>query len=198
MKRRMIVAAPVMLAGCASLLPKQKYIPQVSWPLNPQPPASEPANAAGKVVLLRDLSAGPGMSNQGIQTLHQDGSVSISYYNQWAVAPADAATEVLANWLAASGAFSAVVSPGSRLTSNLIIEGEFSELLSDLGAGEAKAVLTLVVIQSLNGNTRPLAQQRIVGTARLSGTDYAAQVAAQSAALADAMQQAVSLITRFS
>jgi hypothetical protein len=80
----------------------------------------------------------------------------------------------------------------------LIIEGEFSELLSDLGAGEAKAVLTLVVIQSLNGNTRPLAQQRIVGTARLSGTDYAAQVAAQSAALADAMQQAVSLITRFS
>ncbi len=198
MKRRSIVAAPVMLAGCASLLPKQKYIPQVNWPLDPQPPASQPADPAGKVVLLRDLNAGPGMSNQGIQTLQADGSLSISYYNQWAVAPADAAAEVLANWLAASGAFSAVVSPGSRLTANLIVEGEFSELLSDLGAGEAKAVLTLVVIQSVNGNTRPLAQQRIVGTAKLSGSDYPAQVAAQSAALANAMQQAVSLITRFS
>jgi cholesterol transport system auxiliary component len=198
MKRRLIVAAPVLLAGCASILPKQKYIPQVSWPLNPQPPSVMPANEAGKVVLLRDLNAGPGMSNQGIQTLQADGSVSSSYYNQWAVAPADAAAEVLGNWLTASGAFSAVVSPGSRLTADLIVEGEFSELLSDVGAGEAKAVLTLVVIQSLHGNTRPLAQSRITGTAKLSGADYAAQVAAQNAALADAVQQAVNLVTRFS
>ena len=198
MKRRMIVAAPVMLAGCASILPKQKYIPQVSWPLNPQPPNTQPANPAGKVVLLRDLDAGPGMSAQGIQTLQADGSVSSSFYNQWAVAPADAAAEVLGNWLTASGAFSAVILPGSRLTANLIVEGEFSELLSDVGASQAKAVLTLVVIQNIGGNTRPLAQQRIVGTARLNGTDYAAQVAAQTAALANAMQQAVSLITRFS
>jgi hypothetical protein len=84
------------------------------------------------------------------------------------------------------------------LSANLIVEGEFSELLSDVGAGQAKAVMTLVVIQSLGGNTRPLAQQRIVGTAPLQGTDYAAQVAAQSAAVANAMQQAVQLITRFS
>ncbi len=198
MKRRMIVAAPVLLAGCSSLLPKQKYIAQVSWPLNPQPPASSAANTAGKVVLLRGLGAGPGMNSQGIQILQADGSVSSSYYNTWAVAPADAATEVLAAWLTASGAFSAVVSPGSRLTANLIVEGELSELLSDQSAGEAKAALTLVVIQNLNGNTRPLAQQRIVGIAKLGGTDYAAQVAAQNAALADAMRQAVSLISRFS
>jgi cholesterol transport system auxiliary component len=198
MKRRWIVAAPAVLAGCASILPKQKYIPTVSWPLNPRPPNTLPANPAGKVLLLRDLNAGPGMSAQGIQTLQADGSLSISYYNQWAVAPADAAAEVLGNWLTASGAFSAVVSPGSRLTANLIVEGEFSELLSDVGAGQAKAVLTLVVIQSLGGNTRPLAQQRIEGTAPLHGTDYAAQVAAQEAALANAMQQAVALVTRFS
>jgi cholesterol transport system auxiliary component len=198
MKRRLIIATPVLLAGCASILPKQKYIPTVSWPLNPQPPNSLPANEAGKVLLLRGLNAGPGMSNQGIQTLQPDGSVTSSYYNQWAVSPADAAAEVLGNWLTASGAFSAVISPGSRLTANLIVEGEFSELLSDVGAGQAKAALTLVVIQSLNGNTRPLAQQRITGTAPLNGTDYAAQVAAQTAALANAMQQAVGLITRFS
>jgi len=197
MKRRLIVAAPVLLAGCGSLLPKQSYIPQVNWPLNPQPPTSLPANEAGKVVLLRALDAGAGMSNQGIQTLQADGSLSTSYYNQWAVAPADAAAEVLGNWLTASGAFSAVVSPGSRLTANLIVEGEFSELLSDVAAHQAKAVLTLVVIQNLGGNTRPLAQQRITGTAPQGGTDFPAQVAAQRAALADAMRQAVNLVTKY-
>ena len=44
-----------------------------------------PANEAGKVVLLRGLDAGPGMSDLAIQTLDADGSVTASYYNQWAV-----------------------------------------------------------------------------------------------------------------
>lgn len=197
MKRRMILGAPVLLAGCASLLPKQKYIPVVSWPLNPQPPQSQPANEAGKILLLRNLDAGPGMSSQAIQTLNADGSLSASYYNQWAVPPADAASEVLQSWLTASGVFSAVVSPGSRLNADLIVEGELTELVSDLVHNQALAVLTLVVIGNSNGNTRPLAQQRIIGTAPLSGTAYGAQASAQRAALANAVGQAVGLVTRF-
>jgi cholesterol transport system auxiliary component len=197
MKRRIVLAAPMLLAGCASLLPKQTYIPRVSWPLNPQPPQSQAANEAGQVVLLRGLDAGPGMSDLAVQTLQADGSLTTSYYNQWAVTPAAAASEVLANWLTASGAFSAVVSPGSRLNASLIVEGELTELVSDLGRNQARAVLTLVVIQNTNGTTRPLAQQRIIGTAPLSGTGYGAQVSAQSAALANAIGQAVSLVTRF-
>jgi cholesterol transport system auxiliary component len=197
MKRRIMLAAPVLLAGCASILPKQKYIPRVSWPLNPDPPQNLPANPAGKIVLLRGLDAGPGMSDPSIQTLNADGSLTTSYYNQWAVAPADAASEVLQTWLTASGVFSAVISPGSRLAANLIVEGELTELVSDVPKNQARAVLTLVVIQNLGGNTRPLAQQRITGTAPLTGTEYGAQVSAQSAALASAVQQAVSLVTRF-
>jgi len=197
MRRRIILAAPVLLAGCASLLPKQKYIPRVTWPLNPQPPQSRPANEAGKIVLLRDLGAGPGMSDPSIQTLNADGSLTTSYYNQWAVAPADAASEVLGTWLTASGVFSAVVTPGSRLVADLVVEGEVTELVADLSKNQARAVLTLVVIQNTAGNTRPLAQQRITGTAPLTGTDYGALVSAQTAALANAVQQAVSLITRF-
>jgi len=197
MKRRIVLAGPLALAGCASILPKQKYIPRTSWPLNPQPPQSAPANEAGKVVLLRSLDAGPGMSDPSIQTLNPDGSLTTSYYNQWAVAPADAASEVLGTWLTASGAFSAVVPPGSRLSADLIVEGELTELVSDLSRNQARAVLTLVVIQNSNGNTRPLAQQRIIGTAPLNGSGYAAQVSAQSAALADAVGQAVRLVTSF-
>jgi cholesterol transport system auxiliary component len=197
MKRRIVLAAPVILAGCASILPKQKYIARTSWPLDPQPTQNMAANEAGKVVLLRSLDAGPGMSDQAIRTLNPDGSLTASYYNQWAVAPADAASEVLATWLTASGEFSAVISPGSRLAADLIVEGELTELVSDLSRNQARAVLTLVVIQNTHGNTRPLAQQRIIGTAALSGTGYGAQVSAQSAALANAVQQAVSLVTRF-
>jgi cholesterol transport system auxiliary component len=197
MKRRIVLAAPVLLAGCASLLPAQKYIPRVNWPLDPAPPDNVAANEGGKVLLLRDLDAGPGMSDQGIQTLETDGSLDKSYYNLWAVAPADAVTEALGAWLTASGAFSAVVAPGSRLTADLIVEGAVTELLSDLSANQARAVMTLVVIQNVNGNTRPLAQQRITGVAPLSGTGAAAQVSAQSAALANALAQAVTLVVRF-
>lgn len=198
MKRRIILVGPVLLAGCASLLPAQKYTPRTDWPLNPPPPAGTPANQAGKVVLLRDLNAGPGMDEQGIQTLKADGSLDVSYYNRWAVAPADAATEALGAWLTASGAFSAVVSPGSRLSADLIVEGELTELLSDVAVNQAVAVVTLVVIQNVGGNTRPLAQQRITGVAPLGGSGSAADVRAQSAALADALGQAVALVTRFS
>ncbi len=198
MKRRLMLAAPALLAGCASILPKQTYIARISWPLNPQPPQSLPASPGGKIVLLRNLNAGPGMSDESIQTLNADGSLTTSYYNQWAVSPADAASEALQTWLTASGAFSAVVTPGSRLAANLIVEGEMTELLSDLTRNQARAVLTLVVIQDLNGNTSPLAQQRIIGIAPMNGTGYAGQAGAQSAALANAIQQAVSLVTRFS
>lgn len=198
MKRRFLVAAPVLLTGCASILPQQKYIARTSWPLDPQPPQFLPPKPAGKVVLVRNLSAGPGMSDLAIQTLNPDGSVTMSYYNQWAVAPANAATQVLQSWLTASGAFSAVVSPGSRLMPGLIVEGELTQLVSDLGRNKALAVLTLVVIRDQGGNTRPLAQQRIVGSAPLSGSGYEEQVHAQNAALADAMGQAVRLVTRFS
>ena len=197
MNRRAVLAAPLLLAGCASLLPKQKYIPRVSWPLDPQPPQIQPTNETGKVLLLRDLAAAPGMETQAIQTLNADGSLTLSYYNQWAAVPARAATGVLRSWLTASGAFRAVVSPGSRLNPDLIVEGELTALMSDPARGRAVAVMTLLVIQDTHGDTRPLAQRRITGTAPLSGSGYAAQVAAQTAALANAMDRAVAFISGF-
>jgi cholesterol transport system auxiliary component len=201
MQRRLIFAAPVLLAGCSSLLPAQKYVARVDWPLDPQPPAMQPANPAGQVLLVRDLGAGPGLDDQGLQSLRADGSLDISYYNRWAVPPADAATAALANWAQASGAFAAVVGTGTRLTPGLIVEGELTAFIADLAAGQARAVMTLVVIansNSITAKSRPLAQQRITGTAPLSGSGASAQVASERAALADALRQAVALLTRFS
>ncbi|MDR3521322.1 MAG: ABC-type transport auxiliary lipoprotein family protein [Acidocella sp.] len=200
MQRRLILTAPLWLAGCGSLLPAQKYVPQVNWPLQPAPPANNPPNPHGPILLVRDLAAGPGLNQQGLQTLQPDGSLDIAYYNRWAVEPADAATAALTAWAEASGAFSAVVNTGTRLTAQLIVEGEFTEFVADPAAGQARAVLTLVVIANNPGLTakpHPLAQQRITGTAPLHSNDAAAEVAALQAALANALVQAVSLVVRF-
>jgi len=200
MNRRLVLFAPLALTACGSLLPQQTYVPRINWPLAPEPPAQNAPNPAGPVLLLRDITAAPGMDQQGVQILQPNGSLNIDYYNLWAVSPADAATQSLLTWLQASGDFSAVVSPGSRLTASLILEGELTELLADLSTNQATAVLTLVVIKnsdSISAASLPLAQQRITGTAPLTGNTPAAEVAAQRAALANALSQAVTLVTRF-
>ena len=199
MKRRLVLAAPLGLVACGSILPVQKFTPTVDWPLDPQPPSMMAPNAAGPVLLVRDLSAAPGLDDTGLHSLRADGSLDISYYNRWSVPPANAATAALANWALASGDFAAVVGPGSRLTANLIVEGELAEFYADLSTGQAHAVLTLVIIRnsfSIAAVNRPLAQQRINGTAPLRGTDAAALVAAQLAALASALTQAMTLLNR--
>ncbi|NNM56658.1 ABC-type transport auxiliary lipoprotein family protein, partial [Acidocella sp.] len=142
----------------------------------------------------------PGLDQTGLQSLAPDGSLNIDYYNNWAAAPADAATQALLTWCQASGAFSAVIQPGSRLNPGLIVEGELTQLLANPASGQATAVLTLAVIKPAGGITTaalPLAQQRITGTAPLSGAIPAAQAAAQNAALASALTQAVALLTRY-
>jgi len=200
MKRRLVLLTPLALGACTTLLPVQKYIPRVNWPLEPAPPAQNAANPAGPVLLVRDIQAAPGLDQQGVQSLAADGSLNVDYYNLWAVDPADAVTQALVTWTMASGDFSAVISPGSRLTAGLILEGELTELVADMNAGQARAVLTLVVIKnsgSLAAASLPLAQERITGTAPLQGSTPAAQVAAQTAALANALGQAVALVTRY-
>ncbi len=200
MKRRATLLAPLALTACGSLLPRQKYVPRINWPLEPAPPATLPAPANGPVLLVRDLVAAPGFDQQGLQTLQSDGSISADYYNLWAASPPQAVTQALINWCQASGVFSAVVSPGSRLTPNLILEGTLNELLADLGGNQARAVLSLIVIKpniSLGATALPLAQAQITGTAPLKGQTPEDQVEAERAALASALGQAVALVRRY-
>lgn len=199
MRRRLILTAPLALSACASLLPAQKYVARTDWPLEPAPPNAMPDNPAGKVLLVRPITAAPGLDARGVQSLAPDGSLKSDYYNLWAVDPADAVTQALLAWTQASGAFSAVVTPGSRLTPSLILEGELTELLADPSQGQARAVLTLAVIKAAGalGVAVPLTQARLSGTAPLQGSDPAAEVAAQRAALADVLKQAMALLARF-
>ncbi|MBB5372251.1 ABC-type transport auxiliary lipoprotein family protein [Acidocella aromatica] len=193
--RRLLLAAPLALSACASLLPAQKYTPRVSWPLQPQPPAGVASAPGAPVLLVRPISAAPGLEARGLQSLAADGSLRVDYYNLWAVPPADAVTQALLGWSEASGAFSAVITPGSRLQPGLIVEGELTELLADPAHGEARAALTLVVIKpGAGGVAVPLRQALLRAAVPLSADDPAARVQAQSQALSGVLAQVMALL----
>ncbi|HUM07574.1 MAG TPA: ABC-type transport auxiliary lipoprotein family protein [Acidocella sp.] len=198
-RRRIVLAAPLALAACTSLLPAQKYTPRVNWPLQPAPPAAAANAGNGPVLMIRPIAPAPGLDSRGLQSLAGDGSLKVDYYNLWAVPPADAVTQALVDWSQASGAFFAVVTPGSRLQPALIVEGELTELLADPGRGEAHAALTLVLIKpagALTGTALPVTQARLQATAPLQGEDPTAMAAAQNNALSGVLAQAMVLLER--
>jgi ABC-type uncharacterized transport system auxiliary subunit len=184
-----------LLAACTSLLPAQPYMTRADWPLAPLPATSVQPDPRGAVVAVRAITAGPGLDRRGVASIASSGAISYDYYNQWAVDPAAAVTGDLAIWLAASGRFSAVVDPASRLDASLIVEGELTEFVADVRDHTARATLTLTVLGSDNGAVTLRGQRRIEGRAVLAGSDPASVIEAQRAALADALSQSVALVT---
>jgi cholesterol transport system auxiliary component len=188
--RRLVFLAPLALAGCGSLLGPQKYVARTDWPLAPPPPASGGGKGKG-VVLVRDFLAGPTLGGRGLLTLEPDGGLHTGYYNRWAVPPAQAVTASLIAWLQASGAFAAVVASGSALSETLAVEGTLDTLMADLTSNTARAALTMVVAKPHGIGERPVLQRLITASAPLSGRTGPALVAAQRAALANVLGQAV-------
>jgi len=190
-------------SGC-SVLPSQPYLQRRDWPLMVQrseeslgaaPAVSRPAGRGGGLVLLvRTVQAGPGMEARGLQTLQPDGSVKTDFYEQWAVPPAEAVDDALRRWLADSGLFAAVVGPGSRVTADLVLEGELLALHADLASMTAQAALALVLIDQRSGPER-VGPARIglerteAASVKLEGTDPPALARAQRAAVAAMLRE---------
>jgi ABC-type uncharacterized transport system auxiliary subunit len=85
--------------------------------------------------------------------------------------------------------FGAVVATGSRLTADLVVEGELTVLHADLAKGTAQAALSLVLIDQHPTPARVLLQRTETATVKLDGTDPPAQAHAQVAAVAAVMRQ---------
>jgi len=187
-------------AGC-SVLPGQPYLQRRDWPLVVRRPgefaadlpgnlpAAPPRRPDGRVLLVRTVQAGPGLEARGLQTVQQDGSLQTAFYEQWAVPPAEAIDDDLRRWLADSGGFAAVVAPGSRMTADLVLEGELVALHADLGIGMARAALALVLIDQRPSPARIRLERTEAASVRLDGTDPPALVRAQLAAVAAVLRQ---------
>jgi cholesterol transport system auxiliary component len=185
-------------SGC-SVLPSQPYLQRRDWPLvvqrsdalaGPAPVVSRPAGRGGGLVLLvRTVQAGPGMEARGLQTLQPDGSLKTDFYEQWAVPPAEAVDDDLRRWLADSGLFAAVVGPGSRVTADLVLEGELLALNADLASMTARVALALVLIDQRRGPARIGLQRTEAASVKLEGTDPPALARAQVAAVAAMLRE---------
>jgi cholesterol transport system auxiliary component len=192
MRRRAVLGIGVGLAAVAgcSVLPTVPYTQRRDWPILVPRPDPLPLRAHGPVLLVRTVTAAPGLDRRGLQTMLPDGSMHVDFYEQWAVAPADGVEAALQAWLAGSGLYSAVIGSGSRLSADLVLEGTLTALWGDPAAGHADAALALVLLDQRRGATKVRLQQTITGQAPLTGADAPAVAHATLAALADVFAQA--------
>ena len=188
MRRRLALASVLAIAGC-SLLPSQSYVERRNWPLVIRRPTTLPPRTRGKVLLVRTVTAAPELETRGLQWLEHDGSVHVDYYEQWAVAPAEAVDDDLRQWLAASGLYAAVLAPGSRLNADLVLEGQLETFVADLPSGIARAALAIVLVDQKPDPAKVLLQRTVRVDAKMAGTNIPGLVDAMRLALRDVLQQ---------
>lgn len=177
------------LAGCG--LSERPYLEKRDWPLKVTRPetAARPARGSRRVLLVRGVQAGAGMEARGLAVLQADGSVKTEFYENWSVPPAEGAEASLREWLAASGRFTAVLDPGSRMPADLVLEATLTALVADSAKGIARAAMSIVILDQRGGGTRVAGQRMISAEAPLAGTDAPARVAAMRDALARVLEQ---------
>ena len=198
MRRRLLLAGGAALTGC-SLLPNKPYVQQREWPLDVRREPVAPPNPRRRVLLVRDVRAGPGLEVRGLQWLERDGSVHVDFYEQWAVPPAQAVEDDLRQWLADSGQFKAVVATGSRLNADFVLEAELDAFIADLNAGVARVALALVLLDQRKGSTKVLLQRTESAEVRFAGSDPPAIAEAMKAALVAVLRRTetdVAAVTR--
>jgi cholesterol transport system auxiliary component len=188
MKRRWLLGGVAALGGC-SLLPQAPYVQKRDWPLDVRRDAALPPRRGGRILLVRNVQAAPGLEQRGLQWLQRDGSLHVDFYEQWAVPPAEAVADDLRRWLADAGLFGAVVAAGSRLNADFVLEGEVNTFMADLRTDTARASLAIVLYDQRPNPTRLLLQKTESAEVKLAGTDAPALAEGMKAALVEVLRR---------
>ncbi|MCB4822766.1 ABC-type transport auxiliary lipoprotein family protein [Roseicella aerolata] len=198
MTRRGLLLLAAGLPAC-TVLPDRPYQPAQRFALAPERPPSPAPARRGPVLLLRTLRAAPGMDQRGLRILGPRGEVTVEFWAEWTAPPADLVEEALRRWLLASGRFTAVTAPGSRLRPELILEGELTALQAEPAAGMARASLSALLLTDGTGGSRVLGQFLAEGTASLPGgprADGRVVAAEAAAAMSEALAAALTSLER--
>jgi ABC-type uncharacterized transport system auxiliary subunit len=187
MTRRGFLFLPLLLAACG--LSERPYTERRQWPLVLRRPNTLPPRRGGPVLEVRTLNAGPGLESRGLKSLTSDGSMQTSFYEEWAVPPAQAIEDSLRHWLAASGKFGAVVAPDSRVQADLALEGELTALWAEPAQHLARAAIALTVVDQRGTSPRILLQRTFRGEAMLASDTPPDADSAQLAALTEVFRQ---------
>ena len=189
MKRRWLLSGVAAIGAC-SLLPQTPYVERRDWPLDVRRPSSAPPKQRGRILLVRNVRAAPGLESRGLQWLQHDGSVHVDFHEQWAVPPAQAVENDLRRWLADAGLFAAVVPPGSRLHADFVLEGELTAFIADLEAGVSRVAFAFVLLDQRTGRTKVLLQRTETAEVSLAGREPAAISDATRSAIAEVLRHA--------
>ncbi|MBS7790125.1 membrane integrity-associated transporter subunit PqiC [Roseococcus sp. SDR] len=184
MNRRILLGLP-LLAGC-SVLPDRPFIESQRFALSPRR-EGPPGARLRQALLVRSMRAAPGMEQRGLQRLRGAGQVEVAPYEEWLAPPAELAELALRQWLLASGRFTAVTAPGSRLATFLVLETELVAL--QVGPDGARASLAALLLAQAGGlgDARALGQTVVEGRSPVALEAGAAQrAAAMQAALGQA------------
>ncbi len=196
-RRNLVLGLPALLGGCASALTRP-YVARQDWALTVPPPPSGAKRRGGKVLLVRTVEAAPSLQDRGLKTLAPDGLMHTDFYNRWVVPPAEGVGAALRQFLAASGLFEAVLSPGSLATATLTLEAELMQLWIEPAAGRAVAELSIVLLATATASTHVLMQATERGTSPLpERAGPAQQVDAQLAALAQVFRETEAALRRY-
>jgi len=125
------------------------------------------------------------MEGRGLRRLLPNGTLDVAFYDEWMAPPVELVESALREWLIASGAFSAVTAPGSRLPARFVLEGEVIALQAE--PGQARASMSALLLTGDEGLSEPrvLAQRRLVALVPLpADATPAAQAAGMQAAVA--------------
>jgi ABC-type uncharacterized transport system auxiliary subunit len=197
MRRRALLATPALLAGC-SIFPDRPSVPVRRYALNPRRPATQAPARSAPVLMLRRVRGVPGLQELGLRRALPGGGFEILPYEEWIAPPADLAEAALRLWLQASGRFSAVVAPGSRLAPTLVLELQLTVLESAPPDGEARAGLAGLLLREERLSSRVLAPFEVGGTAPLARDAVApAEAAAMEAALGAAFARLEEVLAPF-
>lgn len=188
MNRRGLLGGVAALGGC-SLLPQAPYVQKRDWPLDVRRDTALPPRRGGRILLVRNVQAAPGLEQRGLQWLQRDGSLHVDFYEQWAVPPAEAVADDLRRWLADAGLFGAVVAAGSRLNADFVLEGEVNTFMADLRTGTARVSLAVVLYDQRPNPTRLLLQKTESAEVKLAGTDAPALAEGMKAALVEVLRR---------
>ena len=185
-RRAALLGVPLLgvlaLGGC-SVLPDRPFVPTRRHALTPpRPPGMPPAPGTGQVLLLRGLRAAPGQEVRGLRRIRPDGTLDVAFYEEWLAPPAELAEAALRQWLIASGGFSAVAAPGTRLATPLILEAELTALEALPGAGTARAGLAALLLRE----SGPLSEAQVLTQRSFTATTPLPPSTAEDAGLAQA------------
>ena len=200
MRRRVfLLGLPLALAGCGSVL-ERPYVARQDWALSVPPPPAEadaPERKGRKVLLVRSMLAAPVLGDRGLLTLGADGTMTTSFYERWAVPPADGVGAALAQFLARSGLFAAVLAPGSLAEADLALEPDLLQLWAEPAAGRAVASLSIVLLATRSQTARVLLQATETAAVPLAGQGTEAEVHAELAALAEVFRKVEDALAPF-